>query len=388
MIRSELIGFMSLPALFAIACVAFLMLWRVERVRHYLAYYIAATALCSIGLGLQIAYMSDTTPLVAFISGALYILCALFVTQGVSRRSGGHIGLAFLAFPAVLAIAARAWFTFVDPNLVARIFSVSFGVSVIMLIGAFRMRSLIFKRVVDRLLFWTFTAFAAHLLPRALLGIWAESGSAGWTFGASYFWGITQFGLSVLGTLLLLSMAGATLADLLDEVRVERDIDVLTGLPNRRGFMAQAEAKLRRSAKRVALLVCDVDHFKDINDSYGHPVGDRVLAGVAAVIQSVLRKADLAGRVGGEEFFILLDAADQNDAVAAAERLRGRLAEKRYLNDKPAARITVSIGVACRMRGESIDRLFARADIALYKAKREGRNRVVLAVPDDLMVPA
>ncbi len=161
------------------------------------------------------------------------------------------------------------------------------------------------------------------------------------------------------------------------------DHDYLTGAPTRRAFFAVAEheqARARRHGSGLGLLLLDVDHFKRINDTHGHAVGDQVLRELVAVTQDVVRKVDVCARLGGEEFAVLLPDAQLDTALAVAERLRAAL--DRSLQEAPgAARVpyTVSIGVAMLQEDDSFAGFMARADAALYAAKAGGRNRVVSA---------
>jgi len=162
-------------------------------------------------------------------------------------------------------------------------------------------------------------------------------------------------------------------------------IDYLTGLPNRRHFLELAErelARTRRSGVAFSALMLDIDHFKKINDTYGHQVGDVVLRKLSEVCRKTLRDIDIIGRWGGEEFAILLPGSDGKKAREVAERLRHAIAAaKVQLERGLPLRITVSIGVAPLAASEAnIDVLLNEADQALYAAKRDGRNRVI-AVP-------
>jgi diguanylate cyclase (GGDEF)-like protein len=158
--------------------------------------------------------------------------------------------------------------------------------------------------------------------------------------------------------------------------------DFLTGLPNRRHFMASLEnehARLQRElASCASVLMLDIDHFKRVNDEYGHAVGDMVLRHLGTLMCQALRKVDVPGRVGGEEFAILLPGTDLAAAAVFAERLRRRVAESSLTTDGGILiTITVSIGMAA-MAGTDADSdaVLARADEALYRAKRGGRNRI------------
>jgi diguanylate cyclase (GGDEF)-like protein len=159
--------------------------------------------------------------------------------------------------------------------------------------------------------------------------------------------------------------------------------DGLTGLPNKRAVtdaMKRMFAQASQTASPLGLLVLDLDHFKQINDRLGHPVGDQVLASVGAVLRSVLRARDFAGRDGGEEFAILLPDTGVPAALEIAERVRAAVAEISLAGAD--ASVTASIGVAgFPDHATSLDRLEWLADAALYLAKRQGRNRVELADP-------
>ena len=156
--------------------------------------------------------------------------------------------------------------------------------------------------------------------------------------------------------------------------------DALTGLATRRHFLAEAEREFHRAQRGHALsvLIFDVDHFKSINDSLGHAAGDCVLAELGRRVRSVLRDGDIAGRLGGEEFGVVLAAADETLALAIAERLRAALGSAAVpLEGSGEMHFTVSIGVATLGRGDGDPAaLIARADAAMYEAKRAGRNCV------------
>jgi diguanylate cyclase (GGDEF)-like protein len=160
--------------------------------------------------------------------------------------------------------------------------------------------------------------------------------------------------------------------------------DPLTRLPNRRAVMQQLEREQsrlqRRHPGRLDPCVCliDIDHFKRINDSYGHQVGDEVLRAVGGTIAATLRKGDFAGRLGGEEFLLLLPECAPAGALVAAERVRGAIAAIEVSGLPRRERIDVSIGIAVHRPVESLEGTLGRADRALYAAKQAGRARVVL----------
>jgi diguanylate cyclase (GGDEF)-like protein len=166
---------------------------------------------------------------------------------------------------------------------------------------------------------------------------------------------------------------------------VERQalVDGLTGLPNRRQCeetLADELARVERFGGPLAVVVADLDWFKDVNDRYGHPAGDAVLREFAVLLQETLRDIDLAGRWGGEEFLLILPGTDLDGAVQVAERIRGALAGRIVLSaDGTPLPVTASFGVAATPPATTPSELFAAADAAMYAAKRAGKNRVETA---------
>jgi diguanylate cyclase (GGDEF)-like protein len=158
-------------------------------------------------------------------------------------------------------------------------------------------------------------------------------------------------------------------------------VDPLTGMFNRRGFTEACSRVIEREAKAgrpVTVMICDIDHFKSINDRFGHPAGDEVLKLFATVVINNVRISDLSGRVGGEEFAALLPCSLE-EGVIAAERVREAFETSGITCEEGAVDTTVSIGVAGGPAGTELEVLLAAADTALYQAKRSGRNRVEAA---------
>jgi diguanylate cyclase (GGDEF)-like protein len=158
-------------------------------------------------------------------------------------------------------------------------------------------------------------------------------------------------------------------------------MDPLTGMFNRRGFAEASARVIEREAsagRPVTVLIFDIDHFKSINDRFGHPAGDEILKIFAAVVVNSLRISDLSGRIGGEEFAALLPCSLE-EGVLAAERVREAFERSGIVAETGPVDTTVSIGVAAGPAGIELDVLLAAADTALYQAKRGGRNRVEVA---------
>ncbi|HEY7484643.1 MAG TPA: GGDEF domain-containing protein [Streptosporangiaceae bacterium] len=196
---------------------------------------------------------------------------------------------------------------------------------------------------------------------------------------------LVTIGCALSPALLLLALPPVVLLQrslLHQQLQAAARTDAKTGLLNAAAWQREADSELSR-AQRVgdplALLLVDLDHFKRVNDTYGHLVGDQVLIGVATTLRNQLRDYDIVGRFGGEEFVVLLPGADTVEACRVSERLRGRVRRLAVPAEEGTVGVTVSVGVALlRAHGDDLIELLAAADLALYRAKESGRDRVCL----------
>ena len=169
----------------------------------------------------------------------------------------------------------------------------------------------------------------------------------------------------------------------LDEYKRIANTDSLTQLSNRRAFDDKLSAIYNSTMSRnvTALILADIDHFKKINDTYGHPVGDKILASVGSLIRAHVRKDILVARTGGEEFAMIVEGNTEEEVMGIAERIRAALESTPFKNSKTGVNygpITISLGFCMASWAEGPGELYSKADIALYCAKNGGRNRVVV----------
>lgn len=172
----------------------------------------------------------------------------------------------------------------------------------------------------------------------------------------------------------------------LAEVQREARIDPLTRIANRRFFSERLDsmhARFERGNDGYAIAVLDLDHFKDLNDTYGHAAGDAALRVFARILEDCIRKYDLPARIGGEEFAVLLDSAGRAEAMIVAERIRARTASAKVHYRGQEIHFTTSAGIAVARDGELADAVMHRADTALYDAKNAGRDRVGYSWDDE-----
>lgn len=380
------------PGILSVFGVVFVCAWLIERKRHYLLLLATACGLFAFGSTIQIFYWPSDTGLNALLSGAFYTLAVIMACEGILVRSGRRLGVRFdLAF--FLVMVLLVWFYFyVERSVVARVYVQNFGYGLVMLLTAWRLRVLAAGRYVDRALFWILLIFALQFFPRTVLTIGLSGPVEPRAFGESAFWQTLQLSLAILGASLAFAILSAAIADLIEDLRNERDLDPLTGVLNRRGFDDRA-APLFGQDHPVVLVLCDLDHFKRINDAFGHDAGDEVLRRFGRLLRQGARSTDLVGRIGGEEFAIVLEDVNREVAIRFAERLRHAITGERFAFGDEGLFVTVSIGLAERKPDDTLRRLMKRADRRLYEAKSKGRNRLiafgdVVLQPDNVEIPA
>lgn len=188
----------------------------------------------------------------------------------------------------------------------------------------------------------------------------------------------------VVGAVEVFSDDSAVLRAVEDADRARHDAltDELTGLPNRRLFDAALAGRLENMSRygwRFGLLIVDIDHFKGVNDRYGHAFGDAVLVGIGKTLRGAVRGGDIVARWGGEEFAVLVESSDDAGLSDTAERIRALVAQSEVRLAGVQHKVHVSVGGALACPDDSAEDLFARADAALYSAKKAGRNRVEIA---------
>lgn len=293
---------------------------------------------------------------------------------------------AWQLLPAIVAITGVLWFSLVSPDFQIRVVIVSIAWAWLM--GA-SIWTLLFKSSGDTSLSRKILAgiFAigivyglARLAAYLVMDIGRDFAVESGTNWLNLLSPIVMTMLPVVGTTAFLLMCSDNLRRRLE---VAAWTDYLTGLPNRRKLARAGEARFRETKtgrSGFAVGVIDIDHFKAVNDTYGHDVGDRVLVQVAGLLREHSRKSDLVTRSGGEEFTVLLKVEDHDAAADAIERMRLAVAQSRFAVGTTRIPVTISAGVATYLPTDGIfEDLFRRADQALYAAKAAGRNRTEIA---------
>lgn len=271
------------------------------------------------------------------------------------------------------------WFSAIKPDFEARLLIVTFAVSLLFFAHALlylRHRPRVFGQRLMIGLLLAQAVVAALRFVSVVLGLAGSNLMDGNWIQSLY---ISMYSFSVL----LLSISVILMAT--DRVHTEFEYmatrDSLTGALNRRALLDACRGAFASDRRHMALLMVDLDHFKDVNDRFGHQMGDKVLREAVRRMQRAVGDAGVLGRYGGEEFVVLLPGTGKVEAMAIAARLKQAIGEP-FAPDSPMAEvgsIAVSIGVAASDGGRGVDEVLARADAALYKAKAMGRDQVIAA---------
>jgi diguanylate cyclase (GGDEF)-like protein len=334
-----------------------------------------------LGLAAALSYALDrlTSPLAGVVFGNGLMLAAFLCFHfGSQRFYGLRSTWRFWLAVGVPLVAALAFFLVAVPDYRVRV-ALHNGVTAMALLAHARVLRRHGRGFAPRFTMAVLALQALVMLARAATTFWLDAADATrYTPTLLQLAYLTSFNF----TLLLLCVGVLLMASerLREEFEYLATHDELTGTLTRRAILEACAAeweRWKRYGTPFAILLLDIDHFKRINDRWGHLTGDQVLAGFAQRARATLRKTDRLGRYGGEEFLALLPQADAEHALATAERLR--LATEQFQPPQQLAACTVSVGVAAvQAQDAGIDTLLARADIALYQAKRQGRNQVAI----------
>ncbi|MGH2341843.1 diguanylate cyclase [Segnochrobactraceae bacterium EtOH-i3] len=307
-----------------------------------------------------------------FLGNGLFLGTALAMCAAVHTYYRRRVPVWIFGAIALAGTVAFSWYLLATDDLVARVYVVHLTMLTLVAVTFVRVFARLRRTTIDfAILFGMAAAVINLILPLIFVG----------RTDAGIYRSITLVSAVMLEVILALVFLAVLAAELLKAIRQEARIDVLSRLPNRRGMEEDVHALLMTGAASAALILMDIDHFKRINDAFGHAVGDEVIRACGALLNGVAAPDVLVGRVGGEEFALCVARGGPEAAATLAETLRARLAEMPVSARVPELRVTASFGVAPAGDGADLTTVLAHADAALYIAKRAGRNRVRVVSP-------
>ncbi|MPT49619.1 MAG: GGDEF domain-containing protein [Delftia sp.] len=361
--------------------------WLVQRRQRYLLWIAGGYALVSLALAWQSIAPREQLHHWAVYTGAMY----LFGTWCFARCMAGRYGVS--AHPVLglligaVVLAALYYYSRIQVDLWVRVHWLNTGLGLLQLLPAPAMlRRRPPQDWLERMLYWSYVVFAGYTAARPLLVLALGSTDLN-EIARSTYWLVTLVSTLSFALLFTLMLLACTVRDVFTALRQERNHDSLTNLLNRRAFQEAAELRLADSHMApVSVLIGDIDHFKRINDSWGHDCGDRVLQAVARTLQQHVRSDDLVSRFGGEEFVLLLMRTTPEEAERVAERIRAQLSADGYVL-AAGQRITISFGIAPVAANTALTDALTRADALLYSAKQAGCDRVHVAADPGRKLP-
>ena len=372
------------PGIGLLFAVAFFLLW-LNRRERYVAY--AAGAYTATALAFLIQDVGPVLPmeLQRLPANFLFLITGVLFAAAIIKRYALPVPWRAMAATTAVSIAVFLWFLIGSPSISGRILSISIGAGIIAIMVVVALWPIEKRHLIDRVLFWVAAISALNLIVRPAVLLSLHGGFDDYVgFQQSIYWTTVQFSQAMVSIIAAISLMVAVALDQIAELRRQVDDDNLSGLLNRRGFEAQAAAALRRCIDEgapVALIIADLDRFKSVNDTHGHAVGDAIIAAFGAHVRLIGPAEMVAGRIGGEEFALLVPGAGIEAARQLAEAVRTGLAAACAGRIPASLCPTASFGIAIGAPAVGLSALMHEADQALYEAKRTGRNRVCAFAP-------
>lgn len=377
-IDANLIDKLLPPFVMGVFAVAFFVLWFNRRQFQSAKFLAASYAAGMFAFGLEASYgiFAIQGP-VPFVGDILYTLCSALFACAIVNRYGGR-SILFPAFSIVaLAALGHGYHRFIEPDVLARVQFISFSCAIMMVLTLPTLFKAM-RRLSAKLLFAQIAVLAVAIVLSTIYTIDpASNGVSEAVLRGSLYMSLINMTVTAISLTVAVTLYISYMTAIVAELQVQSETDPLTGLLNRRGFETRARLLFEEGRKLpMVMIVADIDHFKRVNDVHGHAAGDKVLKHLASLMRDGVRQSDLCGRIGGEEFCILMPGAELPIGRLAAENVRSVFAQtaKRIVGvDAP---LTASFGAVEVRDGESYQSLFERADAVLYAAKSQGRDRV------------
>lgn len=374
------------PAFALLFACLFSYLWLSDRSKLHILGYATGYAALVLSYVLVVMVFDGKSPGMTIAVSTISWLGAVAIVWGATRRIGVvSPWVGYLAIGVLMALFTTLSAIWSQPRVL--MLAQNTGSSLIFALGALLLWSANSARTLDRALIWTMALFAAHGFSRPLQAMLVEHSLESLRFGVSTFQAINVVIIGVLSVLMAMIMLAGVVQDTMQRERAEATIDPLSGLLTRRAFEAEVAATLARGKAEgipISLIVADIDRFKRINDELGHAVGDMIIRSFGQLIAGNIRPNDIAGRVGGEEFCIVVWNCNAEQAHVLAERIRTATMGLRAINGDTDIIVTASFGVAGFGPGMSYHDVFVQADKALYSCKNGGRNQVCRVDQPDL----
>jgi len=375
----ELLLFFSTPLLTLIFATAFLVIWSRDKSRYENLGLSLGWLLITSGFSISLLSPDNWGRAIPAITHVPYTLAAVAMSWGILTRVGVRPPLVAQLWIAFAGFATMMLVQNVGNSIVADLYITNITCAAIMMITAQLFAQRAGHDLVERFLIVMLVLTVAQFFIRPVVSFAFDGPIAVEAYRASVYYFAFNWVFAFGSVLLGLAQIGGAVKDQVTTLQHRSSRDALSGLLVRGEFELQVEAALKKAnidEVDASLIIGDIDHFKQVNDIWGHQAGDGAIAAFGNMTGTMVRTSDIAGRVGGEEFCILVWDADEDIAAQMADRLRACTNALEISDGALDVRLTASFGVAQRQRGETYRDLFARADSALYASKQSGRDCV------------
>jgi len=376
--QTQILGLVTpLMALFFAA--TFAVLWKVGGLKRHVLGFAIAYVLSATGFLITHIAPADGT-YVFHATQVFYSLASTMMAACVCERVGQKLHLPSFAFVYVISALVLAVAVSTTNDVGPRLIIINMGYGIMFTMCATTLLAARRREILDLAVIAVMVFQALDFFVRPTLTLLIEQSIPAEVYRDSVYYSLIGLALAIKGVTTAMVLIGATIAEWTTNLRESGERDPLTGLRNRGAFEQAMQEMLSRAQEQgqpVTLVIADIDHFKQVNDIWGHQAGDQAISSFGHLIDQTIRACDVAGRVGGEEFCIAVWNCENDPAERLAGRIRQGFARLKHSGLSDDIRLTASFGVATARAGESYERLFSRADAALYRAKAAGRDCVV-----------
>lgn len=353
-------------------------LWLRDRSLIYVLGYVTAAVLIGFSFAINHYSHDPGQRAVQMLVAGLSITAVISLVWSMCHRLGQSTPLKLWIAGALLTVGLVF---FADPgrDVSASLLAVNIYCGVVMVMGAQIMAQAHSKQLVDRLLVWIFAIVAAQFFIRPIMIVMMGGAMSTAEYRGSAGHAVLVVTAAMFTLVLTAVILAATVSDQIKAVKQSIRKDELSGLLRRSAFEEEARAviaKAQADNRKLSMVIADIDHFKQVNDRWGHPAGDAVIRRFGQIMAGTIRPVDLAGRIGGEEFCIIIADCAGQAAGTVAERLRRALMAQSLEEIGADCTLSASFGVAELRADDGYSDIYTRADDALYRAKKDGRNRV------------
>jgi diguanylate cyclase (GGDEF)-like protein len=387
--QTQILGMLT-PLMALLFAITFAVFWKLGRMKRHVLGFAFGYLLFAMGflathfLPADAFYLFHTTQF-------FYSLGIIVSVFSVCERVGQKVHLPTLVGIYALSVAVLGVSVGLTSDVGPRLIIVNTGYGAMYVVCLITLLMARRRDVSDYAIIAIVAIQAIDFLVRPNLTLMFERTIPADQYRDSVYYSLIGLVLGVKSVASAMVLIGATIAEWTNSLRESSEADSLTGLHNRAAFedaMGTVIPKAHAESRPLSLVVADIDHFKQVNDIWGHQSGDKAISSFGRLIGEMIRGCDTAGRVGGEEFCIAVWNCPNEPAERLAERIRQAFAQLDHEGLSNDIRLTASFGVATAQDGESYERLFARADASLYEAKSNGRNRVENAERSKSVEPA